>query len=639
MTITPFFWGPERLVNTTTTNSQNDSEVTVLANGNYIVVWRDASNSGVNNDGVDIRAQMYDASGEPLGVEFVVNQTTAKNQTNPTITALDNGGFVIIFSDETLGATPGFDVLAQRFDAQGQALGAPTVVNSVSGATLAHVVALDTGGFIATWLDTSGADNNISVRRFNEDGTPFDAADIQVTNVAGNQSNPEVSFLAGGAFVVVWEDQDDTGTDRDIKAQIFNSDGTKNGGEFTANSTVTGTQTVLSVTTLANGNFVVAWQDGGSGDVSARIFDASGNEVFAEFDVSTSTGTAPQVIALDDGGFLIAWQVSLGQDIRIQRYDASGVTIGSTITVNTITTGNQRNVEFDITSDERVIMVWTDLSNGSVIRSQILSLTTDNIVGTSSDETINGNANANAIHGYEGNDIINGGAGQDTINAGMGDDLIIDSQNAAASNTDIIDGGDGIDTYAALGIFWAPGVTFNLSTGLQTVTSGTVRDTFANIENITIAGTASIIGDDMNNRLEASDILGAGDNTISGNGGSDILIGNGGNDTLNGGDQSDTLHGGEGNDILNGDAGADTINGGDGQDQLDGGNNNDMLFGGDDAFTFIGTGGFTNTAGEVRYAFGGSHTIVSADVDGDGVADFQIDLNGNINLLSNDFML
>ncbi len=66
----------------------------------------------------------------------------------------------------------------------------------------------------------------------------------------------------------------------------------------------------------------------------------------------------------------------------------------------------------------------------------------------------------------------------------------------------------------------------------------------------------------------------------------------------------------------------------------------DAIMGGsDDAFTFVETSAFTGTTGEIRYAFGGSHTIVSTDADGDGAADFQIDLNENINLLASGFVL
>lgn len=61
--------------------------------------------------------------------------------------------------------------------------------------------------------------------------------------------------------------------------------------------------------------------------------------------------------------------------------------------------------------------------------------------------------------------------------------------------------------------------------------------------------------------------------------------------------------------------------------------------GGDQAFTFIGAGAFSNTAGEWRAVAEGPNTRVEGDVDGDGTADFQLALLGNFVLGGGDFVL
>ncbi|MCQ4162037.1 poly(beta-D-mannuronate) C5 epimerase [Roseomonas sp. GC11] len=92
----------------------------------------------------------------------------------------------------------------------------------------------------------------------------------------------------------------------------------------------------------------------------------------------------------------------------------------------------------------------------------------------------------------------------------------------------------------------------------------------------------------------------AGNDTLTGGGGRDTLAGNDGNDTLNGLGGSDQLSGGNGNDVLNGgngddvllgEAGNDTLNGGDGTDILRGGDGNDILVGGNGTDTLTGGGG------------------------------------------------
>jgi len=61
--------------------------------------------------------------------------------------------------------------------------------------------------------------------------------------------------------------------------------------------------------------------------------------------------------------------------------------------------------------------------------------------------------------------------------------------------------------------------------------------------------------------------------------------------------------------------------------------------GGDDAFTFIGTGAFTSTAGQLRYQVEGANLRVQADLDGNGIADMEIIVNNNNVFAASDFFL
>nr|WP_269100131.1 calcium-binding protein [Mangrovicoccus ximenensis] len=189
-------------------------------------------------------------------------------------------------------------------------------------------------------------------------------------------------------------------------------------------------------------------------------------------------------------------------------------------------------------------------------------------------------------------------------------------------------------------------------------------------------------GDDLVMGYEGADWIDGGDgnDTLYGNLGRDTLEGGKGDDELRGGMGNDLLlrgmgkdrlFGGLGNDRLFGGLGADSLDGGDGDDQLSGGFGSDMLTGGDgadsfffriadplhvdvitdfdavegdiirldkmdadtataadDAFAFIGYAGFTATAGELRAADLGGAQRIEGDVDGDGLADFAIEIAG-----------
>jgi serralysin len=139
-----------------------------------------------------------------------------------------------------------------------------------------------------------------------------------------------------------------------------------------------------------------------------------------------------------------------------------------------------------------------------------------------------------------------------------------------------------------------------------------------------------------------------------------VLTGNKFNNVITGGDGADTLRGGAGADVLKGGKGSDLFNFTELKDSLVGLTARDTIFdfslaegdriglagidantvlAGDQAFVFVGSAAFSNVAGQLRATIASGKTTVSGDVNGDGVADFAINLNGSITLASGNFIL
>ncbi|MDD3329513.1 MAG: hypothetical protein PHW25_20735, partial [Zoogloea sp.] len=97
-------FGSTFLVNTTTVGNQSyaahgdyAANVTVLASGDFVVVWPSDNNDA---SGWSVVGQRFNAAGVKLGGEFVVNETTAGSQYQPEVTALSTGGFVVSFYND-----------------------------------------------------------------------------------------------------------------------------------------------------------------------------------------------------------------------------------------------------------------------------------------------------------------------------------------------------------------------------------------------------------------------------------------------------------------------------------------------------------------------------------------------------------
>lgn len=314
--------------------------------------------------------------------------------------------------------------------------------------------------------------------------------------------------------------------------------------------------------------------------------------------------------------------------------------------------------------------------------------------------TLNGDQGADTLIGGMGVATLNGGDGADNIQAnnshsqvlgGAGDDVLSLSfvQSQIGSGNALVDGGAGLDVVTVTLFPTSTAVVLDLSGPTLTLANGAF---FTGVEGFRLLSTSG--ADDI---TASADARGALYNTIDGGFGNDTLRAAGEGVTFNGGFGADSLIGGAGDDVLNGGFGADTdtLNGFGGNDVLIGSSGRDILTGGkgadlftlaqyyetgvtattrdlipdfaqaqgdrmdlaavdavlvsgslpNDSFVFIGAAAFGNVAGQLRFeqvnAAGTANdiTLVSGDLQGDGIADFSIEIRGLVTLVATDFVL
>src|SRR5262249_36202316 len=135
-----------------------------------------------------------------------------------------------------------------------------------------------------------------------------------------------------------------------VRAQLFNADGTKLGGELLVNTDTPGFQQDSSVTVLSDGRSLVVWTDdhflngvGLAPDVRGQIFNVDGTRAGSEFVLHTpgADEKQPVVAALAGGGFVAAWLAQDDQSIHAQIFDADGRTSGAPLVASPATAGGQ----------------------------------------------------------------------------------------------------------------------------------------------------------------------------------------------------------------------------------------------------------------------------------------------------------
>ncbi|MBP6057813.1 MAG: DUF4347 domain-containing protein [Nitrosomonas sp.] len=168
--------GPEFRVNTTTDDDQKESSISGLTNGGFVVSWISADQD-VDKHGGGIYAQRYDASGVAQGAEFQINTTTVQFPDNSSLTALSNGGFVAIWQTLDVGS-PSFGIFVQRFDANGVAQGDELRVNTtIETSSDPSIAALNDGGFVVSWQ----AADDIKAKRYDANGNEVAGVDFSAT--------------------------------------------------------------------------------------------------------------------------------------------------------------------------------------------------------------------------------------------------------------------------------------------------------------------------------------------------------------------------------------------------------------------------------------------------------------------------
>ena len=280
---------------------------------------------------------------------------------------------------------------------------------------------------------------------YNSDGSVAVSEFRLNTTLTQNQELPAITALGNGGFAASWESYKQDGSYDSIAGRVFDASGDAvNESDFLINTKTSGQQYYPSMTTLADGKFVVTWFDEGNGsDIRAQLFNADGSTFGENFLVNPNDTYGsqywPTVAALADGGFTITWYSNYfvshndhNYDIVARQFDSSGNAVSNATLTGGIAddkialADGQIGVKVDLGDGDDSLTLGDTRDALSVANVETISLGGGDdsltLTGSTGAEVSSGSGD-DMIYGGDGSDIISGDEGDDTLFGGAGMDL------------------------------------------------------------------------------------------------------------------------------------------------------------------------------------------------------------------------
>jgi hypothetical protein len=245
----------------------------------------------------------------------------------------------------------------------------------------------------------------------------FYGADGQLRGTAAARGSDRIEFLADGSLVHVWSAPDTDGAG--VFAQRLDGSGQPLAAPFIVNTTQAGDQHGPVVEALADGRFVVAWEEPGPSSGSTGSASLFRGDVFEPLPPRVLGYPGPDILVGTAAGELILGMASddvltgLGGDDVLN----GGAGVNTASYAHAATGGT------------------IDLAAGAAFGGPEIGTDTlfliQNVIGTAAGDVIGGSAGAlaNRLDGRGGDDLLFGWTGADTLLGGEGDDQLFGQQD------------------------------------------------------------------------------------------------------------------------------------------------------------------------------------------------------------------
>ncbi|MFV0473997.1 MAG: calcium-binding protein [Pikeienuella sp.] len=438
-------------VNTETADNQTEASMAMLSDGGFVVSWLSNLQDGDFNG---VFAQRYNKIGDKLGGEFRVNATTDGSQVQKSVAALSDGGFIVTWISLK---RDGGGVFAQRYDARSAKVGGEFRVNDParSGEGFSNVTELPDGGFLITWQYATspgelGAAPGIEVyaRRFDKNGKPT-GAEFQIgASAADNQETPRATALTNGDYLVTWTSSDEGGFDSNVTAQIFRDNRGSTGAVKIIGEAREGKTLSAETSALADedglGPLAYAWLRDGAviGGATGARYTLTGADLGANVSLQVSytdgNGTQEEITSsptrISPVGRPTVGDDTLKGGAGDDRFNGGrgDDNMKGGAGHDTLAGNDGDDVMLGDAGRDRLFGgAGNDTMKGGAYA--------DFLSGGAGDDLLKGDGGKDVLKGDAGRDVLKGGGGADKLKGGAGADKL----NGGAGNDILIGGGGG----------------------------------------------------------------------------------------------------------------------------------------------------------------------------------------------------
>jgi hypothetical protein len=369
--------GASSSANAYTTGNQHMASIAAAPDGSFITFWEGEGTTG----GTSSYVRRFAADGTPLSGDISVRSSTTGGSIEGQVAVAPDGSFVVLWTGPGTGDDSG--IFFQAFDALGNKVGSEVLVNqtTASDQRQGSVAYLTDGSLIITWLsgpNAAGNNHNVYMRRMQVDGTPVTPELIPGFNYPVD-TFPEVAAAPDGGYIVVWETNADSSSGQIVARRYDGATNLMIGSQITVSPSARIGQSRPTALFQPDGSLVIAYVRANSTAVSnteiyARRYNPSGTAIGSEFIVNTSTTSrqlSPDLAPLPDGGFVISWSNATHNgwsnfpalNASYQLFDASGNKVGSQ-TAYPLPAGTtiQAAVRPAVLADGSIVLGWTESS-------------------------------------------------------------------------------------------------------------------------------------------------------------------------------------------------------------------------------------------------------------------------------------